>query len=258
MKRLMTDEGLKVLEAFCLTHTLFAFDYDGTLAPICDHPDNAEMRESTRTLLKKLTQYVPVAVISGRKRSDVEQFLPAGIDFIIGNHGVEGLPSGTDTIDTAKNACLQWKSALKKDLINSDDVWLEDKTYSLSLHYRKATDKKKARTQLLEAVSSLTPPPRIVLGKFCINIMPAGAPHKGVALLELMLKSGTRCAVYLGDDDNDEDVFSLSEENLLTIRIENSINSGALYCLNTQLEIDDFLVKVLEFCESHGKPKRMT
>ncbi|MFZ9521142.1 MAG: trehalose-phosphatase, partial [Silvanigrellaceae bacterium] len=197
-------------------------------------------------------------VISGRKRSDVERFLPQGIDFVIGNHGVEGLPSGTDTIDTAKKACLQWKSELEKDFADSDDVWLEDKTYSLSLHYRKATDKKKARTQLLEAVSSLTPPPRIVLGKFCINIMPAGAPHKGVALLELMLKSNSRCAVYLGDDDNDEDVFSLSEENLLTIRIEESNNSGALYCLSTQLEIDDFLVKTLEFCKSHGSLKRMT
>lgn len=243
MKYLLDDDGLRVLEAFCMTHSLFAFDYDGTLAPIVVDPSKAVMRLTTSNLLSELATLAPIALISGRSRSDVSQFLGGGIDFIIGNHGLEGFPGGTASLEIAETSCQKWLAHLSEKL-QINGVNIEDKKYSLAIHYRMASDKRKARGQILELIGSLEPSPRIILGKCVVNLVSVGAPHKGVALLELMLRSGCRSAVYFGDDDNDEDVFRLGEESLLTVRIGKCEDSTALFYLKSQDEID----YVLKFC----------
>jgi trehalose-6-phosphatase len=72
----------------------------------------------------------------------------------------------------------------------------------------------------------MEPAPRIVLGKSVINLIPAGAPHKGVALLELMVHLKIQCALYIGDDDTDEDVFrSLTNELFQFVSDKNDLQT---------------------------------
>ncbi len=254
-KSLFSDEGLKALEAFSFANTLFAFDYDGTLAPLVDEPSKAFMRKETTEIIRELSQYVPIAIISGRKREDVLVFAKDFADYVIGNHGLEGLPSGSHSIESAQESCSKWMEQISEAVKSMDGVWIENKTYSLALHYRNSKDKRGTRMALLDLSAGISPSPRIVLGKYVVNLIMPGAPHKGVALLEIMLKSGCRAAVYFGDDDNDEDVFRLSEENLLTVRIGESNDISAMFALDSQETMDSVLKKILEFVKS-SKSKR--
>lgn len=255
MIHLFKPEGYQAIDAFCMANTLFAFDYDGTLAPIVEDPNTAFMRKNTTKLLNDISKFAPVAIISGRARRDVKIFIPASIDYVIGNHGLEGLPGGLASLDFAETATKSWHAHLKS-LSNLDGVVIENKTYSLAIHYRKCRDKRQTKAKILDLVSSLSPPPRIVMGKCVVNLISPGAPHKGVALLELMLRSGCRSAIYFGDDDNDEDVFTLGEESLLTVRVGRNDSSASLFYLESQKEVDHALERCVVSLQKSGKKFR--
>ena len=52
-------------------HPMIGLDFDGTLAPIVDTPDAAELPKATRPVLLRLASTVPVVVVSGRDAGDV-------------------------------------------------------------------------------------------------------------------------------------------------------------------------------------------
>src|ERR1700676_2529166 len=102
--------------------------------------------------------------------------------------------------------CRDWRDKLESHLgerSGPSEIEIEDKGYSLALHYRRCRDQKKAKTQILKAIERLYPSPRVIPGKCVVNILPPGAPHKGVALMELMAQAGVQFAFYIGDDDTD-------------------------------------------------------
>ncbi|HET9238305.1 MAG TPA: trehalose-phosphatase [Oligoflexus sp.] len=257
MKYLFDEEGLRMLEAFCYADALFSFDFDGTLAPIVPNPDDAKVSQKTDDYLRSLHENTSIVVISGRSRPDLLKRLPFKVDFAIGNHGLEGLPSSTGSLDIAADMTRQWHEKLKPALVKTAGVVIEDKSFSLAIHYRQASDKRKVKLKLLELASSLVPAPRILLGKYVVNLVASGAPHKGVALLELMLRTGKRAAVYVGDDENDEDVFRLGEESLLTIRVGEDENSAALFYLKNQGEIDRMLRHCLDTYKKIGRKRSL-
>jgi trehalose 6-phosphate phosphatase len=124
---------------------------------------------------------------------------------------------------------------------------VEDKQYSLAVHYRNSPAKRRARTAIHRVVATLPVPMRVVPGKLVINILPRGAPHKGHALLELRQREAARMALYVGDDVTDEDVFELEDEgSLVAARVGHSKRSAAPYFLRDQREIDLLLASLLE------------
>ena len=72
----------------------------------------------------------PVALVSGRARADVANFLTVPIDYISGNHGLEGLPGGVSSLEQAGISCEKWHDALRGEL-KADGVVIEDKNYGL-------------------------------------------------------------------------------------------------------------------------------
>ncbi|MBA3752943.1 MAG: hypothetical protein H0X01_02095 [Nitrospira sp.] len=66
---------------------------------------------------------------------------------------------------------------------------MEDKTYSLTFHYRQASSSQVAREVIFHTAALLSPAPRLVLGKSVVNTIPPGSLHKGSAMLELMHSS---------------------------------------------------------------------
>ncbi len=257
MKYLFDEEGLRMLDAFCYADALLSFDFDGTLAPIVPDPEDAKVSPKTDDYMRSLYENTAIVVISGRSRPDLLKRLPFKVDFAIGNHGLEGLPSSTGSLEIAADMTRQWYEKLKPSLAKTPGVVIENKSFSLAIHYRQATDKRKIKLKLLELASSLIPAPRILLGKYVVNLVASGAPHKGVALLELMLRTGKRSAIYVGDDENDEDVFRLGEESLLTIRVGEDQGSAALYYLKNQAEIDRMLRHCLDTYKKIGRKRSL-
>src|SRR5947209_10522887 len=64
-------------------------DYDGTLTPIRDRPEEAVISESMREAVRRLAERVPVVVVSGRDRKVVQELM--GLDNLIvaGDHGFD-------------------------------------------------------------------------------------------------------------------------------------------------------------------------
>jgi trehalose 6-phosphate phosphatase len=253
MKYLFSENGLKILESFCFTTTLFAFDFDGTLAKIVSVPANAKMGRETTKLLHTLNQRTPIAIISGRGIADLKPRIGFEPRYLVGNHGLEGTTAGPFDEDELKKICQSWKEQtlhlLPKTLF-TNGVEIEDKVFSLAIHYRSSRNKKTAKALISTAVQSITPSPRVIFGKAVFNIVPAGGPHKGVALMELMKQAGSRSAFYIGDDDTDEDVFNLHDSRVMTVRVGNKRSSQARYFIERQAEVNRLLKNLIHFKES--------
>ncbi len=255
MKYLFTSTGVQVLESLSFTKTLYAFDFDGTLSPIVGSPDAAAMPTKTMELIRELAKLTPVAIISGRSLKDLKDKVNEIPCQLIGNHGLEGLSTRTKSILQAGKLCTLWKFNLEEnwnDLKSDSGVFIEDKTYSLAIHYRGSRNKKKARASLFKKIAMLDPSPRIILGKSVINLVPTGAPHKGAALLETMKKLNLKCAFYIGDDDTDEDVFSIPDGKIISVRVGQKNSSQAQFYIRRQSEINaltKLLVEQVRLCK---------
>lgn len=229
----------EVLRAYAGPKTLLAFDYDGTLAPIGEEPSQARMRDTTRLLLTRLARRQSCIVITGRSRIDVRPLLE-GVPLIeiIGNHGLEA--AGLEPLRYVARV-QEWQAQLTPVLGTLEGVRIENKKYSLSVHYRQAPDPDVARAAIVSACAPLEGLRRVG-GKCVINLMPVEGAHKGAALLSAHARLGTQRVIFLGDDDTDEDVFTLPMgEALLGVRVGLSTTSQARYGLKSQDEMDAFL-----------------
>jgi len=237
-----------ILEQFSWSNVLLAFDYDGTLAPIVADPERAPMRASTRELLRLLTGLYPVAIISGRARADAQRQLDGiRVKQVIGNHGLEPWHTSPGLTREVR----RWLPILEQKLAHLKGVQIEDKVFSLAIHYRQSREKKRARAAIAQAARALGEL-RVIGGKQVVNLVPEGMPHKGVALERERERLGCDTALYVGDDQTDEDVFALDQPGrLLGIRVGRSRLSAAAYYIPGQADIDD-LLRVLVHVRRHA------
>ncbi len=244
MRPILTPGMRSVLQSFSTGKVLVAFDFDGTLAPIVEKPATAAMRASTRTLLRQLATVYPCIVVSGRSRDDVGQKV-RGVPLreCIGNHGIE--PWETST--AASKQVEAWIPVLRARFASFSGIRVENKRYSLSIHYRGVRGKKKALKAIVGAGRSLEGA-RILAGKQVLNILPCGAPGKGLAVEQARRKFRCDKVIYAGDDVTDEDVFALAKNGrFLTIRVGANRRSVARFYLRSQREMDRLLKTLIEF-----------
>lgn len=241
MKNLFSDEGLSDLARFARSNVFLAFDYDGTLAPIVAQPDQACLAPTTRSLLEELGRIYPCAIISGRARLDALERL-GNIQrwAATGNHGAEVL-GGTEPYELKVR---QWGSLVRDTLAGHPGVLVEDKQFSISIHYRNAVDQEAAVLAIERIVKQLDGA-RILGGKLVVNVIPADAPHKGIALDCMRRWAACDTAIYVGDDVTDEDAFSLPPDEVLSIRVGSSATTRASYFMEDQSDIDRLLTMLL-------------
>src|SRR5881227_2283324 len=82
-------EGRVLAQGFAGKRTAVFLDYDGTLSPIRDPPEDAVISDSMREAVRRLAERVPVVVLSGRDRRVVQELM--GLDNLIvaGDHGFD-------------------------------------------------------------------------------------------------------------------------------------------------------------------------
>jgi trehalose 6-phosphate phosphatase len=193
-------------------------DVDGTLAPIVARPELAAVPDATRAELERLVDsYLLVACVSGRAGTDARRLVGVeGIEYV-GNHGLE--------LD-ARAAVLAGDIARFRDAV---DLPVEDKTLSLSYHYREAENEEHARAQL-EAVAARAQAEGLDArwGRKVLEIRPAVPADKGTAVRALLQRSGARLGLYAGDDTTDLDAFVglVSAELEHTVRIAVTSEEG--------------------------------
>jgi trehalose 6-phosphate phosphatase len=250
---LLDPEGRDALRRLMARRPLLGFDFDGTLAPIVMHPDEARIPPSTAALLETLTTRVPVAVVSGRQVLDVRHRLGFKPTHIVGNHGAEDEFDGPDPRVVTTLAAFRQIARRLEPMLNEAGATIEDKGASLAIHYRLAPNPVIAREAIAVLLQELPPGVEAEPGKRVVNILVTGAPHKGDALLRLASRYGTDAGFFVGDDTNDEPAFEQVGHDWVTVRVGPRLDhSHARYFLHEQAEIDDVLRLMLEVLGEGG------
>lgn len=249
---LLSGEGREALRALVSRPILYAFDFDGTLAPISSDREAVLIPRSLSEWLKELAKRVPCAVVSGRALADLTPRINGAVPYLIGNHGLESLLTSPVTLIRAENICAGWMKYLNTDLarpLHDLGVEIEDKRYSLTVHYRETDEPAKARTALLLLLDQLQPAPRLIFGKSSVNVLPPGKSGKGPAVLALMGDLRQTSVFFVGDDETDEDVFGLTEGLAMGVRVGHHAESRAQYYVRHPGEMEEvirFLVRRID------------
>lgn len=247
MKHLFTLEGLRSLDAVLARRPLLAFDFDGTLAPIVPRPDDARAPGSVVRSLRLLRQRWPVAVVSGRSVDDLRPRLGSAATYLVGCHGSQGVPGAQQDWSCALDGARSHLAGAFADRLQAVGVSLEDKGASLALHYRLADDQAAAWAAVQAAVCDLGPEVRCFGGKLVVNVVPAQAPDKFEAVSRLVAHTGSDCAVFLGDDVNDEPVFEAASPRWLTVRVGRELcGSRAQYFVESTSEVTALLRRMAQ------------
>jgi trehalose 6-phosphate phosphatase len=235
MQYILSKTSRPIVTRLAHERTLCAFDFDGTLSSIVDHPDLAVMRAGTENLLRRLALLYPCLIVSGRARADLlRRMSGVHVAQVIGNHGAE-----TKSASRPRHPIDRWKAALEMELGPVPGLWVEDKGISLAIHYRSSVRKADARRRILVATRKLECA-RVFGGKRVVNVVEDGVPNKGDAVAAERDRLECSWVLYVGDDENDEDAFALGG-NMIPVRIGRKLRSHARYYLRAQEEIDALL-----------------
>jgi trehalose 6-phosphate phosphatase len=244
MRNILSRAGRKWLaEAAARKDLLLGLDYDGTLAPFRDEPSAAVMAPSTARLLQAAAALYPCAILSGRSRADLLRLLGGlKLSRVVGSHGLE--PSRGSVVMARQAA--RWKATLERRLPEWPGVWIEQKRFSCTVHYRLAPRKVAvlaAIRRVVEAISGT----RRVYSKDAVDLLPDLDQDKGTAMERVCRQLHCSTALFIGDDASDEDVFDLESSGLVTgIRVGRYRHSVASWFLESQAEVDELLTILVD------------
>jgi trehalose 6-phosphate phosphatase len=249
MPHLFSTEGTHAIKDLLGGKILLALDFDGTLAPIMAKPEQARTPLAISRVLTDLGKYLTIAIITGRSVTDVTDRLGFEPQYIVGNHGIEGIPNTEQT--QTLGIIEQWSALIDKSFrpeLEAAGVSIENKRHSLSLHYRLARDRHEALNIIQATIAKLSPPVRILDGKCVVNLLPQSTPDKFDAITKISQLIGCDSVIFVGDDVTDDVVFEKAPPQWLTIRIEALEHHKARFHLNHQNEMAIFLQRfLLEF-----------
>ena len=195
---------------------LVALDFDGTLAPEVDSPEQAralpEAREAVLALLRMPN--TRVALVSGRALKSLIQVadLPDSV-LLVGSHGIEirlDDPNERVALDTAEIEQVEVLQEVLEEVADSiDQVWLEEKPAGFALHTRLATDDD-SRLAHLVALSEAQAEIENLTVRHGKNVLEFAvrSTTKGEAVEHLRRYTAADAVFYAGDDVTDEDAFA--------------------------------------------------
>ncbi|KAH7295686.1 hypothetical protein KP509_27G060700 [Ceratopteris richardii] len=224
-------------------------DYDGTLSPIVKDPERAIMSEAMRTAVRKLAACFPTAIISGRNREKVFDFVGLSELYYAGSHGMDIMgpaqgsngikASGVKSYDGKGNEVVLFQPAKDfESTINKDWDVLADE---------------------VRAVVQFFPTLCLTEGRKVLEVRPSISWDKGKALEYLLNALGLEgrpdvFPVYIGDDRTDEDAFKvLNKQNHgLGILVSTAVKeTNAQSSLRDPSEVLEFLQRLVCWQQNH-------
>jgi trehalose 6-phosphate phosphatase len=199
-------------------------DYDGTLTPIVDRPQDAVISDSMREAVRRLAERTTVCVVSGRDRPIIDQWM--GIDGLVvaGSHGFDigGHRDGTvrhDAVTGIEDLLATVTHQLNAEVESIEGAVIEPKRFSVAVHYRLvAPAQRPSVTAAVDTLLAGYPDQlKVTPGKMVYEIQPKVDWDKGKAVQYLRRALGVEgeefVALYLGDDITDEDAFTALKES---------------------------------------------
>lgn len=232
-------------------------DYDGTLTPIVSRPEDAQLSESMRRILRQLATVYPVAIVSGRDLKDVYGLVALDELYYAGSHGFEiAGPQGFYQVYQPAQVFLAdldgAECALQERLSGIDGAHIERKHFAIAVHVRHVSHTDTAAVAAaIDAVQRAYPTLRQTGGKKVVELRPDLNWNKGTALAWLLEAMGcqhqTVFSMYIGDDLTDEDAFmALRGVGVgIVVADETSRDTAARYVLANIEEVHAFLAMLV-------------
>ena len=195
----------------------FFLDYDGTLSPIVERPEDAELDETMRQRVRALAGRHFVAVVSGRALDDLVERVGLFSIYFAGSHGFElrhpdGRLEEQEEAQAATSRLDELGSRLAQRLGPLAGVQLERKRFGLAVHYRRAASEAAGEVErAVRDIATAFPELAVKAGKKVFEFVPGLDWDKGKALFWILESAGrTReqvFPIFVGDDVTDEDAF---------------------------------------------------
>jgi trehalose 6-phosphate phosphatase len=238
--RWLREVEADVLRRIAAADCVFCFlDYDGTLSPLVSTPDQARPLPDTPAVLGALAESpgIRVALVTGRTVTEIRRLIDVPGIYYVGIHGLEiCLPDGSlelsERVAVIRAALPPIKRQIEQALGNRPGILIEDKGLALACHYRLASRADAARARETVAAVARSYQRRGVQiavrhGHEVIEIRSAFV-NKGKTVCRLLgTRHPTALAVYVGDDQTDEDAFELLPPESITIRVGSTMAATA-------------------------------
>ncbi|KAG5544304.1 hypothetical protein RHGRI_016900 [Rhododendron griersonianum] len=184
-------------------------DYDGTLSPIVEDPDRAFMTNEMREAVRDVAKYFPTAIVTGRCRAKVYNFVRLSQLYYAGSHGMDIRGPANGSKHRKGNHAVLFQPA-REFLPMIDEVYkallektkstpgamVENNKFCVSVHYRCVDEKSwSALAEQVKSVLNEYPKLRLTPGR--------KVQYEGYT------NSNEVFPIYIGDDRTDEDAFKV-------------------------------------------------
>jgi trehalose 6-phosphate phosphatase len=204
-------------------------DFDGTLAPIVDDPEDAHIHpEAAEVLVAVAAQVRAVAVITGRPAR--QALALGGLEevgnaigesgrelFVLGQYGNERWTSTDRRVISPKppRGLATFMGELPRLLRRADaaGAWVEEKGLAVAVHTRRLEDPAGAFDRLLPLMDEAAHHHDLDVepGRWVVEVRAHGM-HKGAAVRRLSDEVSAKAFVFCGDDLGDVEAFKAVEE----------------------------------------------
>ena len=193
-------------------------DYDGTLTPIVDRPEDAVISETMREVVRGLARRCTVCVVSGRDRPVVQRLMGVEDLVVAGSHGFDIWSPEGRALEREEGAAFanllgRVTDTLREDAASVRGALVEPKKSSVAVHYRLVAERDRPRVKeaVVRVIDANPGRLKVTPGKMVYEIQPNLDWDKGKAVLYLLealeLDREEVLPLYVGDDITDEDAF---------------------------------------------------
>ncbi|WP_378147382.1 trehalose-phosphatase [Cnuibacter sp. UC19_7] len=221
-----SDDLDQAIERLATTeHLLVALDFDGTLSPIVERPEEARALPEADEALRALVAApdTTVVLVSGRSMASLEHVTgsPEHVR-LVGSHGVEvkdddGVHVELDGDERARRDALH--GVLESAVAGHAGVWVEEKPAGFAVHTRRAAADvadaaRRAARAAAEDLDGLTEREGKGVIEFSVK-----STSKGDSLRMLRERTGATAVLFAGDDVTDEDGFAALGEGDVGLKV---------------------------------------
>lgn len=238
--------------------TLLLLDYDGTLVPFFDNPEDSIPDDELMHSLQDLAEnpQIELVFISGRPAKFLEENLGSLQVTLVAEHGIwikEKKGHWESHVELPNEI---WKQDARKILEFYVDrtpaSFIEEKENALVWHFRKV-EKDLAALRSSEMASHLKhvltgKGVEILAGNKVVEVKPA-AMNKGKVALRLQQKFQPDFTIAMGDDKTDEYIFEALQQKATTIKV-GSGHTFAQYSVASHVEVREFLIQLQQATHS--------
>lgn len=190
-------------------------DVDGTISPIVDDPNAAQITDRARAILNDLQDCLPLlAFVSGRAAADIHKRVGIEGGIYVGNHGMEQWVDG----EVRRNpAVVKYRPNIESAMAAAEPLfptgmWVEDKITTVSLHYRQTGDPQRVAADMKGPIREIATANDLDFfeGNMIFELRPPIKINKGSALTRLIAEYELEAAFFVGDDVTDSEAFEVA------------------------------------------------